>query len=967
MFRSGYFRSGRTTLLLAGALLTASLAPLGAQTQAINGSIRGRVTDPAGAAIPKADVNVVNNATGYARDVESGDDGYFVIPNLPIGNYTLTLKKEGFQTERHSGIALDAGTEAVIDTQLKVGAVSTTVEVSGGAPVLEPSRINTGRTISFEEVDNLPLSSRNPYNFVIFQPGLSGHPNPELGIPRTLNTNGLLDRINYQLDGMVDTETDRYGLRLFAISDIYVREVQTVSNSFAPEFGQTSGDIFNVISNSGTNDLHGEFYFIGRPPDAVARTILLNGSKPNPSIDLHDYAFNLGGPIKKDKVFVFGAYEHLLRGTPMPVTIDPNLAAQIGIPPDQLATSPTVQHVQFLDLRVDWNINQKNQAFFRYDYFRNNYPFNTQNGGLNALDAGVDFIDRAHIGGVQLLTTFSPTTLNEFRASEPYRNEHHVADALTGPGPEICIGGCNTTGSATFNGTQSAGDRFGEKIPSFSDHFTKIIGSHTIKAGFGWQLNNDNQIGDTFSAYTFPTVAAYLAAKSGASPMGYTTFQTVLGTPGASYKSYFYDLYVQDTWQVRPNLLMTYGVRWDRFQAPGGEANAPFIYTRSFFTPNRDWAPRLGLAWNIRPTTVIRASWGMFYEAPPTNLWYNSFVNDGSTKAFTDVFSPTTPNAPAFPNVFSFLPGATLPAIPSIYAVTPNFKNAYTLNTSFQVEQQITKNDKVILGYVNTGARDQGFLRDMNLTNPTGYLADGRPIFSSAINANTRLYPQFNAITLQDVGAVANYNALVVNYLHRFGQGFELSANYTWSHSISDAPDANSFEQSVPIEDPYSRAYDRGNSIVNRPQAFNMSAYFHPSMKASNAFVNQLVNGNELTMLANLAVGDTQNETANLNLSNDPSPGSAARPAFVGRDTLRTGNIYQVDMRYTRAFVNIHERFKAKFLAEANNLFNTRNVTTINTKATVNSLGIITAAPSLGPTSTVLEGRLIQLGIRADF
>src|SRR5262249_30571233 len=149
---------------------------LGAQTQAINGSIRGRVTDPAGAAIPKADVNVVNNATGYARDFESGDDGYFVIPNLPIGNYTLTLKKEGFQTERHSGIALDAGTEAVIDTQLKVGAVSTTVEVSGGAPVLEPSRINTGRTISFEEVDNLPLSSRNPYNFVIFQPGLSGHP-----------------------------------------------------------------------------------------------------------------------------------------------------------------------------------------------------------------------------------------------------------------------------------------------------------------------------------------------------------------------------------------------------------------------------------------------------------------------------------------------------------------------------------------------------------------------------------------------------------------------------------------------------------------------------------------------------------------------------------------------------------------------------------------------------------------------
>ena len=962
MFGSRYFSFRPAALLVAATLLSAGLAPLGAQTQAINGSIRGRVTDPAGAAIPKADVNVVNSATGYSRDVESAEDGYFVIPNLPIGIYTLTLKKEGFQTERHSGIALDAGTEAVIDTQLKVGAVSTTVEVSGGAPVLEPSRINTGRTISFEEVDNLPLSSRNPYNFVIFQPGLSGHPNPELGIPRTLNTNGLLDRINYQLDGMVDTETDRYGLRLFAISDIYVREVQTVSNSFAPEFGQTSGDIFNVISNSGTNDLHGEFYFIGRPPDAIAPPILLAADKPIPPIDLHDYAFNLGGPIKKDKVFIFGAYEHLLRGTPTPVTIDPNAAAQIGIPPSQLGTSPTVQHVQFLDLRVDWNINQKNQAFFRYDYFRNEYPFNTQNGGLNALDAGVDFHDRAHIGGIQLLTTFSPTALNELRASEPYRNEHHVADPLTGPGPEIVI-----SGVATFNGTQSAGDRFGEKIPSFSDNFTKIIGAHAFKMGFGWQLNNDNQIGDVFSAYTFPSIAAYLSAKSGANPFAYSTFQTVLGTPGASYKSYFYDFYLQDTWQARPNLLVTYGIRWDRFQAPGGEANAPFLYTRSFDTPNRDWAPRLGVAWNIRPTTVIRASWGMFYEAPPTNLWYNSFVNDGSTKAFTDTFSPTTPNAPAFPNVFSFLPGATLPAIPSIYAVTPNFKNAYTLNTSFQVEQQITKNDKVILGYVNTGARDQGYERDMNLINPTGYLPDGRPIFSTAINSNTRLYPQFNGITLQDVGAVANYNALVLNYLHRFGQGFELSANYTWSHSISDAPDANSFEQSVVIEDPYSRAYDRGNSIVNRPQAFNMSAYFHPTFKGGNAFWNHLANGNELTMLANLASGDEQNETASLNLNNDPIGSAAQRPAFVGRDTLRTGNIYQVDMRYTRVFINIHERFKAKLLAEAGNVFNTRNVTTLNTKATVNSLGIITGAPSLAPTSTVLEGRLIQLGIRADF
>src|SRR5579871_2391724 len=414
----------------AGVVVAALAISAFAQTQAINGSIRGRITDAAGAAVPLAKVTVVNDETGFTRAVSSEEDGYYVVPNLPLGTYTVTIQKEGFQTERHPGVSLTAGAEAVVESQLKVGAVSTEIEVTGGAAMVEPSRVNTGRTIEYAEIDNLPLTSRNPYNFIIFQPGVSGHPNPELGIPRTLNTNGLLDRINYQMDGMVDTESDRYGLRLFPISDIYVREVQTVSNSFAPEYGGTAGDIYNVITNSGTNDFHGEFYFIGRPPDSSARPILLASNKPAAAIDLHDYAFNAGGPVKKDKLFLFGGYEHLLRGTPVPTTIDPNIAAQIGLAPNLLDTAPTVQHVQFLNVRGDWIVNSKNQLFLRYDYFRNEYPFNTQNGGVNALNAAADFHDRAHVAGLQLLTSFSPTALNELRFSEPYRNEAHFADPL---------------------------------------------------------------------------------------------------------------------------------------------------------------------------------------------------------------------------------------------------------------------------------------------------------------------------------------------------------------------------------------------------------------------------------------------------------------------------------------------------------------------------------------------------------
>ncbi len=941
-----------------------------AQTQAINGSIRGRVTDPAGAAVPSAEVTVNNIATGFTRETQSNEEGYFVIPNLPIGTYTVTIKKEGFDTQRRPGVLLDAGTEGVIDAALKVGSISTTVEVTGGAPVIEPSRVSTGRTISQMEVDNLPLTSRNPYNFVLFQPGVSGHPNPELGVPRVVNTNGLDNRVQYQMDGMVDTESDQYGLRLFAISDSYVREVQAVSNSFAPEFGRTTGDIYNAITNSGTNQYHGEFYFIGRPPGWSANPILLAANQTNPGIDLHDYSMNSGGPIKKDKVFVFGAYEHLLRGTPQPVTILPANAAAIGIPASQLATAGTVQHVQFLDLRVDVNINSKNQFFARYNYFRNEYPFNTNDGGLNALGAASDFHDRAHIGGFQLLTTFSPTALNELRASEPYRNEHHVPDPIDGPGPYIVI-----TGIAQFNGTplSAAGSRFGEKIPSLNDNFTKITGKHTFKTGFGWQMNNDNQTSAVYNQYTFPNVASYLAAKNNTSgctisgianpQLCYSTFSTTEGNPGASYKSNFYDFFVQDSWQLRPNLLMIYGVRYDYYASPAALANAPFIYNQHFHNPGNDWAPRIGFAYSINPKTVMRVSSGFFYDVPSTNLWYETYAAGGLSTAFQGSFTPTTAGAPLFPSVPTA--GASL-GTPTIYALTPKYRTPYTINSSIQITRQLGSNDALTVGYVDTQARELTYMRDPNLINPTSFLADGRPVYSSAVNASTRLFPQFNGIKLMDSGSNANYNALIVNLTHRFATGFSMNASYTWSHSLSDGPELWGYDQSTAIEDPTNRNRDYGNSIINRPNAFTMSAVFRPSYNLDNHFLNRLANGNLLTMLAYLSSGDEESITTSTVLNNDPI-GAPQRPLGIGRDTVTTPAVYQIDLRYTRTLFSYRERFNAKFLAEGLNVFNTRNYTATSTTAVTNALGAITTQPTFAPTASVLEGRLLQIGIRADW
>jgi len=551
--------------------------------------------------------------------------------------------------------------------------------------------------------------------------------------------------------------------------------------------------------------------------------------------------------------------------------------------------------------------------------------------------------------------------LNELRFGWPYRNEKHFADPLTGAGPQISI-----SGVANFGGSTGVGDRFQEKIPNLNDNFTVIKGAHTMKFGFGFQQPLDTQTADVYSQFVFPSVAAYLSAKSGATPFSYTTLNTSIGLPGAWYHSFFWNWFAQDSWQVRPNLVIIYGLRYDRYQGPPGDQNALISYSQHFRTPGADFAPRLGIAWSINPKTVVRVSSGVFYEAPPTNLWYNSFINDGTNTSFIAAISSTSPLAPPFPQTYSTLP-ASFTRIPDITTVTPNFKNAYTINSSIRITRQLTSNDALTVGYVHTGARNLEYLRNLNVINPIGTLADGRPIFSSTVNATTRLFPQFGNITFQDIGAITDYNALVVNLTHRMSHGVTMSASYTWSHSISDAPDVNSFEQNVFIEDPTNRTRDRGNSIVNRPQALTVSTILEPHVSLANRFSNWLVNNNQLAILANVSSGDQQNITANQNLNKDPK--SVARPLFIGRDTVRTPNIYQFDLRYTRSFYRFWERVEPKFIAEANNVFNHPNVTSLNTVVAVDATGLpLAPIPSRFPaTSTVLEGRILQFGLRVDF
>ena len=181
-------------------------------------------------------------------------------------------------------------------------------------------------------VRNLPLVSRNPYNFILFQPNVSGIANTEFGVPRKIDANGFNGRINYEIDGSNDTESDRAGIRLIPISNTYVEEVQQVSNGFAPEFGNTVGTVFNTITKSGTNDYHGEGGFIFRRTTVQRAPEVAPRDRPTPDVNLNSYFADGGGRIVRDKLFFFGAIEHVNRDLPAPVTVPAAVIAATRTP-----------------------------------------------------------------------------------------------------------------------------------------------------------------------------------------------------------------------------------------------------------------------------------------------------------------------------------------------------------------------------------------------------------------------------------------------------------------------------------------------------------------------------------------------------------------------------------------------------------------------------------------------------------
>ncbi len=936
-------------------LLAAAAHSAFGQASSINGEILGTVTDVTGAKIVNAKVTLVNVNTGLQLTANTVSSGLYRFTVLPLGRYDLKVESPGFAPVKQTGIDLNAGATVTQNIKLEVKGVTTEIVVAADAPVIDPGRTDTGRSLDSYVINNLPLVSRNPYNFILQQPNVSGRGNTEFGVPRKVNANGFNGRINYQLDGSNNTQSDRAGIRLLPISNEWIDEVQTVSNGFAPEFGNTVGTVFNTITKSGANDLHGQGGYIFRRTGFSARPALLADGRPTPDVNVDAFNGSAGGRIIRDKLFYFGSYERVKRDLPQTVSPTPATISALGLPANFADAIPFKQKVAFFLLKADWQLNASNRLSMRYSGHRNDSPYNN-GGGLVLVSQTYNFVDRSHAGAIQLVSSLSSNAVNELRVQIPYRSQAQNRFEATGTGPSITV-----SGVASFGNSPNVGFLYEEKTPEITENFSYNKNRHALKAGGSIRWIPDSYTQQTSATFTFPSIAAYQAAVAGTNAKGYTSFAQTVGDPALAYTSRFGSVYGQDSWKPRPNVTITYGLRYDVFSPPSANANSPFSYSKSFRTDKNNFAPRLGASVGLGKW-VVRASGGIFYDPFQTDQYRKSILQNGSPIFFSINVPPTSAFAPSFPNVFSGIPSGFVLSAQDINTVSPDFATLYSANANVSVSRELGAKAGFTATYLYTRGNRLPVWSNINLI-PNGLtLADGRPIFGTG-----RVNSQFNNILVAQSVGQSVYNGLNFRFEKRFSHGFDAFATWTWSHAIDDAPEQNNIDSGANfLSDITNRRRDRGNSLTDRRHAFNANAVWAPESKVNSKALQYLLSNNRIALLFNAQTGENFNQGSNRILNGDTSSGAGfQRPLFIGRNTILAPATSELNIRYSRIFP-IKERWKPEFFFESTNIFNHTNVTGVNATTSVDATGAIVTPPSFAWTSA-LDQRLIQFGIKLAF
>ena len=774
------------------------------------------------------------------------------------------------------------------------------------------------------------------------------------------------------------------------ISETYVGEMQLLTPGFAAEFGNTTGMVVNMVTPSGTNELHGSGMYLFARPSFYARPFFFSTPKL-PDNALNNAAVTIGGPVIKDRWHFYFGYEWLnrednTRGNQQ-ATIreeDKQRLIAAGLPASIFAAGvPNLDKAAHYIFRIDVQLSRNNNLTARFNHADTGIE-NSGGGGLNTSERRVDLGSVDNSLGVQLVS-FTSKALNEFRFQFAGGRISTIRNGRSGTGPGITI-----TNVANFGSPQDTDSVNSTSFTQIQNNFTWTRGPHVIKLGGGFSFRDAFSREALSTVYTFPSIEAYVDARNG-SPYSYKRYEETFGDPETRQRSTFWNFFAQDDWKLTRRLKLNYGLRYDLYLVPKADPTSPFPASRKFATDRNNVAPRFGLVYALhegkRPL-VLRAGAGIYFEPPWMSLYTKALLTNGAPKFFNIRFCgnnggsscPLDPRAPAFPNTFSgsLPPGSVLPQ-QNIVTIASDLENMYAIHSNLQLEKALTDDLSLAVGYVHSGGRHIPVYRSINPTVAIRFLADGRPVFGA-----DRLDPRFNLIQMAESVGVSQYDGLTLQLAQRFSRGLQFSANYTLSRAVDDAPEQevtynDGLRNSRALSDPTNRSLDKGYSYGDQRHTFVMSLVARPKFDLRNTALRFILNNNQFGVITRANSGERFSVISgrivdgNLNRLDLNCDGLdfPDRPVGIKRNSGKTPPQFNFDLRYSR-FVNFTERYKLEVFGEVQNLFNINSIVaysnlTVNTDPLTGRM--IGSMPDFKArnTSVSLESRQAQVGVKFHF
>ncbi|HJQ22801.1 MAG TPA: carboxypeptidase regulatory-like domain-containing protein [Blastocatellia bacterium] len=999
-------------LLLALCLGLSSVTAL-AQSQASTGQIAGAVVDNQGAIVANASIKAVNTQTGLERTVSSGDDGLYTILLLPPGVYRVTATAQGFSAVTVDNVEVAVGRTIDVKITLGVSGVQEVVNVTAGSIQVQTTRSEADAVVNQRAIENLPINGRRFQDFVTLTPAAQVDPRRQqisLSGQLGIHTNVSIDGADYNNPFFGGIRGGERSNNAYTVPQESIKEFQVVASGYTAEFGRSTGGIVNAVTKSGTNDIHGSGFYLYRPKDlsrgndftdAVElslRNNLLPGQSPREitvAPTQHQWGGSIGGPIKKDKLFFFGAYEQqrVRQGREVffdaiaGLTSTPTIAE--GLDFFHSLEGPfqqTNDAISFLG-RVDYMLSDRHNLNVRYSYSHNEAQNAVSNGVplfptiTNALSNNGTELDTTNTVVGQFTSILSPSLVNEFRGQYSRENRPRPANAQE-PLVSTLVG---NFGTVSFLGQNEEHDWRAQVI----DNITWTRGAHSFKLGgeynhvFAAQTFGFNQYGAfTVSGSTASNQLDTLSFTPGSGVIGnrFDAFNTSgvtvrysrqIGNLQATLPNNEAAVFAQDSWRMRPNFTLNYGLRWEGqwnpqpelgntalinlikgFRFPSGHVVDPTVIPNDL----NNVGPRLGFAWDpwSDGKTVIRGYSGIYYSRTPALLFaapINNFRDPAGDLSVTLPFSVPAgnPNTTVYKQLkligidLNNFPLNKLPVIsvdqirqlasqlgidPLTAGLAPilmanDFQNPTSVQYGIGIEREVNRSLTIgaDFSYVHTTHLQQN--RDINLPlpiiRPVANDPSQRPFFGLSTPVGQpfhqdRPIPTLNSVQIRESTGKSLFRALTLRakFQRRWGQ---FNVFYVRSKALSSV-DNEREAGGVLFENAFNTDSEYSLSNLDIKHQFVANPVFFLPLGIDVASAIRLRSGRPF----DARMGSDVNQDA----TNLDRPYRAPGIPFE-RNAFRNRPVYNVDMRVQKRF-QLGESRRLLFSAEFFNIFNIANI-----------------------------------------